>query len=255
MKLFEIIKSRWPEVVVVVVIQACCMFLFKDIGLINTRPEEYSGRTLLLGIGLAAFSIVGQMMLWGFLRTTAVTGMTPIQPGMLLSIGRWYFWKLFLVQVALSFVLILIASVVQMFFSSILYHKPIPENIPVWLEIIPMLIGGIVLIKPIYFIPAAILVGNLGAMEAFRYLRQLDLFRMGRFLPLAIGVTLLTGGLEFLSVWVHRTDALYYPVTILQAIIISAGLLIISLAAVVEVCNLRPKPVEDDSQDEQVSAE
>ncbi len=255
MKLFEIIKFRWPEVVVVIAFQACCAFLLKDIGLGTVRPEEYSMRIFFLGVGLAAFSIVGQMMFWGFLRTTAVTGTAPIQPGMLLSVGRWFFWKLFLVQVVLSFILVTIASLVQVFFSSILYHRLIPENPPAWLEIISILIGGILLLKPFYFIPAIILAGDSGVMEAVRYLRQLDLFRMGRFLLLAIGVIILTGGVEFLAAFIHRSNVFYYPVSALQAISVSTGLLVVSLAAVIEVCKLKPKSTEDKSQDEQTSVE
>lgn len=254
MKFFEIVKFRWPEVMIVVVIQACCAFLIKDVGLINTRPEDYSLRLFLLGAGLAAFSIIGQMMLWGFLRTTAVTGTSAVQPGTLLSVGRVYFWKLFVVQILLTFALILIASFVQVLFSSIVYHKPIPDSVPLWMEIVPMLIGGIVMIKPIYFMPAIILAGDVGIVEAFRYLRQLDLFRMGRFLPMAIGITLLTGAVEFLSAFVHRSNVWYYPISVMQTLIMSGGLVAVFLLAVIEVCKLKPKPAEDESQNKQVEA-
>jgi hypothetical protein len=251
MKFFEIIKSRWPEVMVVVLIQACCAFLVKDIDLVSTRPEEYSMRLFFLGAGLAAFSIISQMMLWGFLRTTSVTGPSAVQPGALLSVGRVYFWKLFVLQIILIFALILIASIIQVVFSSILYHKPIPDKMPLWLEIVPMLIAGIVLIKPIYFMPAVMLVGDVGIVDAFRYLRQLDLFRMGRFLPLAIGVTLLTGGVELLSVFVHRPNVWYYPMTAMQVLVMSGGLVAVFLLAVIEVCKLKPKSPDENSHNEQ----
>lgn len=251
MKFFEIVKARWPEVLVVVCFQASCLFLIKDIGIINTQPEEYSFRVFLLGVGLAAFSIISQMMLWGFLRTTAVSGTSAVQPGTLLVVGREYFWKLFVVQIILWFALAVIASVQQVTVSYILYKKFIPDVIPSWLEIIPVIIGGIILIKPIYFMPAIMLVGDLNMIEAFRYLRQLDLFRMGRFLPLAVGITVLTGAVEFLSASVHRTNIFFYPVSILQAVVIAGGLFVIFLSAVIELCKLKPKSPEKESENEQ----
>jgi hypothetical protein len=62
---------------------------------------------------------------------------------------------------------------------------------------------------------------------------------------------LLTGAVEFLSAFVHRPNVWYYPVTVMQTLIMSGALVAVFLSAVIEVCKLKPKPAEDESQDEQ----
>jgi hypothetical protein len=251
MKFFEIVKFRWPEVAVVVVFQACCVFLFKDVELMTVNSDEYSARAFLLGICLAAFLFFSIMMSCGFFRAVAVNGTLPIQPGMLLSIGRGYCWKILLV---LSIVLSISVVIVGMILGTLCYilgYEPVYGKIPLWLMSASKLPVDILMIKPFYFMPAIMLVGDLNMIEAFRYLRQLDLFRTGQFLPLAIGITLLTGAVEFLSASVHRTNIFFYPVSILQAVVIAGGLFVIFLSAVIELCKLKPKSPEKESENEQ----
>jgi hypothetical protein len=90
MKLFDILKSRWPEAVMVAGLQACCMILVLDFQHMQEQPPSFD-RVFFLGIVMALFGIISQMLFLGFLRTAAVGVMQPVTPMELLRTGRGYF--------------------------------------------------------------------------------------------------------------------------------------------------------------------
>jgi hypothetical protein len=254
MKVIDIIKARWSEVLMLMVFQACCLMVAEDMQLTEYQEsmpsESLSGRFLLLGIGISALGIVSQMLLWGFLRTTAVTGAQAIPPGQLLSVGRWYFWKLFLFQLALFVLLIFLAGSLQAVGSLILFGKVIPERIPVWLQVAGMLAAGLILFKPTYFIPALVMVQDCSVWESLTRLRLIKIIDLKRFLILLICFFAILVGLEYLGGLVHRGTLLYYPFMAAQSLISGGGLVVLFLAAVVEVWNRIPRPKQPEEQAE-----
>lgn len=252
MKIMDIVKFRWPELLVLVMFHACCIFLVGDMQIDHSSAQEqsFSMPQFLMGIGLAAFSIIAQMLLWGFLRTTAVSGTQPIAPGYLLIAGRWYFWKLFVVQLLLFVLFFVLAVVFQLLLTTLFYGKGALENSPVWIQIISLLAAGALLLKPTYFIPAVVLVRDCTPLESLPAIRLLSLWEMKTFLPLVAVVFVLVGAMEYLSTLVLRGHLLYYPFLVVQAVVSSAGLVMVFLSAVLEVLGRIPKPSRQQTEGE-----
>ena len=93
---FEIIKKRWPEVVLIVFLQAGMMMLMEQVyaaaeqGVVGSRAGQPSQAIdFFLGFGTIAITIVAQMLYLGFLKTACTEGTAPREPGAILRIGRY----------------------------------------------------------------------------------------------------------------------------------------------------------------------
>jgi hypothetical protein len=235
MKIFDILKARWPEAVMVAGSQACCVALLKDMQGVP-QPQTPFARLFFLGIGAAIFSIISQMLFWGFLRTAAIGGIQPAEPMTLLRIGRMYFWRLLLFQLLLLPVVLLIILVIQAGAQMLVYGKvELQTHSPLWLEIAGTTVTGLILMKPVYLIPALILLRDCGIRDALRGLRQTRLSEMGYFRTITASILVIVGAAEYVSGLVGRQDILYYPVLASHALISASGMLVVFLAAVVGV--------------------
>jgi len=252
MKIMDIVKSRWPELLMILVFHACALFLFGDIEVPQTPDEQqqFSGAQFLLGMGVAALGIISQMMLWGFLRTIAVSQAQPIPPGQLLVTGRWYFWKLFAFQIILMLLLILVASVLQVVLTLSFYGSAAMNNAPAWVQIVSLLTAWVIFLKPFYFVPAVVLAKDISPLESVRAIRLLNLWEMKAFLSIAVVFFVAVGAVESLSGLVHRGDLLYYPLLAVQSIVMSIGVIAIFLSAMLEVLWRIPKPSRQQTEGE-----
>ncbi|MGH2272205.1 hypothetical protein ACQ9LF_10435 [Anaerohalosphaeraceae bacterium U12dextr] len=252
MNIMDIVKSRWPELLMILGFHACALFLFGDIDLPQTPDEQqqFSGRQFLLGMGIAAMAIISQMMLWGFLRTVAVSQAQPIPPGQLLVAGRWYFWKLFAFQIILMLLLILAASLLQVVLTLSLYGSAAVNHSPVWVQIVSLLTAWVIFLKPFYFVPAVVLAKDISPLESLRAIRLLNLWEMKPFLSMVVIFFGAVGGVESLSGLVNRGDLLYYPLLALQSIVMSVGVIAVFLSAMLEVLGRIPKPSRQQTEGE-----
>ena len=98
---YEIIKKRWPEVVLIVFLQAGLMMLMEQIYAAAEQniAGNGAGQTsqvieFFMGFGTIAIAIVATMLYLGFLKTACTEGTAPREPGVLLRIGRHYFWRI-----------------------------------------------------------------------------------------------------------------------------------------------------------------
>jgi hypothetical protein len=245
MKIIDILKARWPEAVMVAGLQACCVAMLKDLQGVP-QPQMPFARLFFLGVGAAIFSIISQMLFWGFLRSVAVGGVQPAEPMALLRIGRTYFWKLLLFQLLLLPVVLLVISVIQVGAQMLLYGKvELQTHPPLWLEISGTTVTGLILMKPVYLIPALILLRDCGIWDALRNLRQIRMLKMQHFMTIVVSVLVAAGGVEYMSGLVGRKDILYYPVLASQALISASGMLVVFLAAVMGVERQMPREVPD----------
>jgi uncharacterized integral membrane protein len=243
MKIFDILKARWPEAVMVAGLQACCVALLKDLQNVP-QPQTDFARLFFLGVGAAIFSIISQMLFWGFVRSAAVEGIQPAEPMALLRIGRMYFWKLLLFQLMLLPVVLLIILVIQGGAQMLLYGKMESEP-PLWLSVAGAAVVGLVLMKPAYLIPAMILLRDYRIWDALRNLRQLRMLEMRHFMIITVSVLVAAGAAEYISGLVGRQEILYYPALALYALVSAVGMLLVFLAAVMGVEQQMPREVPD----------
>ncbi len=243
MKLFDILKSRWPEAIMVAGLQACCMLLVLDFQYTRRQPLSFE-LSFLLGIIMALFGIISQMLLWGFLRTVAIGGAQPVEPKELLRTGRGYFWKMFIFQLVLLPVFMAIIFAVVTGVQMVLYGQT-KEDIPAWLSIVSGSAAGLILLKPTYLVPAQILTRDCGIWEAVRDLRQTRLFGTKYFPVMAVGLMVFSGVIDYLSEHIEYQSLLHYPVLGTQAAVTASGMLVLFLAAVLEVDRTTPPKADD----------
>ncbi|MBN1818693.1 MAG: hypothetical protein JW828_15130, partial [Sedimentisphaerales bacterium] len=151
-RLFEILRSRWPEVLMIVVLQAGLHVVLPDI-MDRLKATTAPSREILLLAGAVAMFVVLEMVMLGFFATAAREGIQSSDPVRLLSIGRYFFWRLIRFQLLMAIVSF---PVVMLLFSllSVLLGVSDPQKMPVW---IPGLITTMVmaaLAKPMLLIPA-----------------------------------------------------------------------------------------------------
>lgn len=252
MKIFDILKSRWAEAMMVAGLQACCLVMLGDFQHLEEQPPSF-GRFFLVGIGIAVFGIISQMLFWGFLRTAAVGGAQSAQPMELLRTGRNYFWKLLIFQLAWFVVFLFLVLMIQSGVSFFLHLEISPEKTPVWLGILSMLAASVVLVKLTYFVPAVMLVQDCGMWEALRRLREFCVLKMGQFLLLFVVVFGVLFAVEYVSSLVDQKHILYYPALAVQAVLSASGMLALFLAAVLEVGRQTPiakseEPAENEAK-------
>jgi hypothetical protein len=249
MKLFDILKSRWQEAIMVAGLQACCMILLQDLRHIQDDPSAF-GRLFMMGVGMAAFVIISQMLFWGFVRTALVGGVQSVGLMELLKTGKGYFWKMLFFQLMLFPVFVLIILAVTSGVQMVLYGHVKQDDVSEWLNMVGATAASLILIKPVYFVPAQIVRKDCGIMEAVRNLGQTRLLKMRYFLIMAVSLMIISSLIDYQFELIKPQSVYYFPVLGVQAVLSAAGMLVLFLAAALEVDRLMPKKTEDPSENE-----
>ena len=183
-KTIEIIKSRWPEVTLVVVFQAGLTLLMEKImhsigpeaSRLEQLPPEWA--IFALGLGWMLMMIVWQMLYLGFLRTAAVDGPAQQEPMTLLTTGRGFFWRFLWMQILIATVLWAATGVLAVLGAYAMGYRDV-QSIPQWILNAAEIGAVALLVKPFFLIPAFILAMDITAMDAFYRMQQVRLKDMG----------------------------------------------------------------------------
>jgi hypothetical protein len=180
--IIEIIKKRFPEVVLIVVFQAGISFLFNQITRTMAPSQGQTeamhtgslpmGMDVVLGLGLAICVIVWQLLFLGFLRTSFVNGPAQQEPKTLVMVGRAFFWRTFRFQIILGFVYIAIASLIYSLMISVMYKDVPIADLPDWVMLSASFLSIIILIKPLLLCPAIMIVSGCMVKDSFTRLKN-----------------------------------------------------------------------------------
>jgi hypothetical protein len=239
-KAIDILKVRWPEVMLVVVLQAAMMMLAEEVVTISENAETQGAMlpfwaSFLLGFGIMLFAVLWQMLYLGFLKTSAVSGGQPQQPMQLLRSGRPYFWRILFFQIMLGFALMLLNSFLASSLGGLIWEgRPLAE-LPSWFVQLCALVGILVALKPLLLVPAQMIVYDITVFRAIYRMRFCRISGIDNFLRLimvSFGVivlsTLLVGSLT------PKTTA-YYIFSGLHQAVFSFILFTLTLIAVLWV--------------------
>ena len=224
---YEIIKKRWPEVVLIVFLQAGVMMLMEQVS--ATVEQEAAGSRagqppqaieFFLGLGAIAIVIVAQMLYLGFLKTACTEGAAPREPGVILRIGRYYFWRILRFQLIIGVVYLGLSMIIVSILGPLVSDAAKPEDFPKWLFAVSSLLALIVLIKPLTLSPALMVGCDMMAVQSIVSIRRhrifgerkvLALYVLGLIIISAISVVLAvfeTGGaLRYFEVGCHGVVA------------------------------------------------
>lgn len=175
-KAIDILKVRWPEVMLVVVLHVAMVLLVEDVVAASENmdaqgPMPPFWASFLLGMGMVLCGILWQMIYLGFLKTAAVSEGEPKQPMQLLRTGRPYFWRIVLFQIMLGFIVMLLNGVFLKVLGGLIWRERSVEDFPVWFSQLCALAGTLIVLKPMLLIPARIIVYDVTAIEAFFQIR------------------------------------------------------------------------------------
>lgn len=190
-KAIDILKERWPEVALVVILQAAMMLLVEEVALLTEEESQSVAMPLwagfLLGMGMMLCAIIWQMLYLGFLKTAAVSGTHPQQPMELLRTGRPYFWRILFFQILLGLVLFFLNSVLVSLLAAFVWSGQGLEQVPTWAVQLCGLAGLFILLKPLLLVPAVVLVYDVTVIEALFRIRQFRFFRIDSLLKVTMG--------------------------------------------------------------------
>lgn len=182
-RLKDVLKSRRPEIVLIVVFQTALILLLQRMTLLGgpdqPQPPAVPGWALfVLGVGSMMMAIVWQMLYLGFLRTTALSGAEPQDPAVLVRTGRPFFWRILGVQIVVGLVLWVIAVFLLSLMGGLLGYQR-PEMLPPWLVELTLVASIALMVKPIFGVPSFMLALDIKAIEAAKLIWQIRLSDMG----------------------------------------------------------------------------
>ncbi len=190
---YEIIKKRWPEVVLIVFLQAGVMMLMEQVS--ATVEQEAAGSRagqplqaidFFLGFGTIAITIIEQMLYLGFLKTACTEGTAPREPGVILRIGRRYFWRILRFQLLIAVVYIGLVGLILSLLAPFVPDAAKPEDFPEWLLGVSFLLALIVLIKPLTLSPALMVGCDMMAVKSIVSIRRHRIFGERKVLALYV---------------------------------------------------------------------
>lgn len=217
----------------IVTFYAITMVLMEEVSLILQQAES-GGQVrdwplFMMVTGMTTFGILWQMLSLGFTSTAFTNGIEPHSPGWLLSVGRYYFWRIFwfglLLVIGWNFIgwgLVVLVSVGM---------KINPTDVPAWLAHICGAAGAILLIKPMVLVPADVIVNNSGIWEAVKSLRMFRMSKSAKLLT-AIGAWLITTVLMAVLVDMLGKGFLRWVMLALYASITGIMTMVVSLESV-----------------------
>lgn len=196
-EVWDILKIRWPEVVMLVGLQAGAAILYRQL-MVKFETMAANGSQMpwlpsfLLGLGSMTLLIVLQMQIWGFLRTAALRPAEPCRPVELLRTGSPFFWRLLGFQILFSFALAFVYLVVATLLGILIFRRHAVGELPVWLHSLSVFLGFLLLLKPFVLMPALVLTYDYRLVESFFTLQDVSFLRMRGPLFWAVGFAAFT---------------------------------------------------------------
>lgn len=241
-KVIQVIRARWPEVLMIVVLQTGLYVLVQRIGP-RLGATVTPGREMVLFIATVAMLVIVQMVSVGFMATAPRYSQTRCEPVLLLRIGRYFFWRLIRFELLMLIFLLAVLSLMLHLFGALLGVSD-PNKFPIWAVSLSNVLALTALSKPLVLIPAVMIVCDRMVLEALSYLRRYPIGRLKPVLLLFVGLLLLLFGLTLL---VDRapSEGLVYQATLLAyAAVASVGAFLVGLRAVIFVAEreIPPRP-------------
>ena len=250
---FEIIKKRWPEVLLIVMFQAGLLMLGEQISSLAEATESAgsevgeipSGLAFLLGVGTMTIAIVWQMLYLGFLRTAYTDGCAIRQPGQLIAEGKPFFWRMFRFQIFIGVFYFAIAMVLVSFFGAAFLKAEKPEDIPQWLVTVSFSLSSFMLIKYMALTPAVLVGRDMMVRQSIRAVREYRLAEAGQVVVLYVGLLIVSMATSIAVELIAAEGMTHYFLVGCHGVVIGMGLLLVSLEALRFVAERVEFVVED----------
>ena len=245
----ELLKSRWPEAVLVIAFQACLFMLgshmFGMSASFDSTKEDApfallpDGWAFMIGFGVIIFLIISEMLRLGFIRTALTGGCKQREPIELLKTGRYFFWRMIRFRLIYELVVFAVWFVLLTVLASFLAGSSEPDNLPAWMARSGLFLACMILMKPWLLMPAIIVAVNCNVIESFRSLKRYRLMANRSIIALFMVWILIQ---VFFVIGLEPADSegsagVQYFTMGIWAIVLSTLNLAVTLAAVLFVAN------------------
>ena len=255
-EIIEIIKRRWPEVTLVIVFHAGLIAIADRILTFTASVENSAGAAdpgylpggldFVLGMGTMAFWMVWQLLYIGFLGTSFIKPVEPREPMELLKIGKRFFWRMLRFQLVFGCAYMVIVLFISGFLMKIAPADGTIDDIPLWIPPVSSFAALAVMVKPLVFIPAVMIVRDRMVTETFMSLGQFPLARATELMKLFFSCFAVIFLLSFVHSLTAPKTLIHYAVTCVYGLSASFLLLLTAMAAVRFVAQRTDLALEED---------
>lgn len=181
--LFSLVSGRWQEIVLLSGLYGGLVFVMLEIGrMMEPGGGMNDGSAFFVTAGVVAFAVVLNMLVYGFLRSVVVVGCEPLDPVVLLKIGRQFFWRMFRVEILLTLFTMLFFVLFSLFIGSVLQIEKEDTLGQLRVGGISMFLSLMSLMKFRLVVGGVVFVRGSSVREAFGCLRQCRLGDGGKVL-------------------------------------------------------------------------
>jgi len=223
--LANVIKTRWPEMLLVIGFMAIGMFLADqltaaDPTAITKAPITMSQTTTLLYTMTATVFFVFFLILYlGFLATLSVNHDTPHDPTTLVRIGRLFFWRFIRFELFIVLYYFAVAMLIYSPMKFLFFRTTNVEDMPQWTFHLCRLATAAILAKPILLIPPIMICKNIMLLPAVKNLSDYRISDIKALPIIFITGILITGTITSIQAEIEPKSMIFNILTIAKVII------------------------------------
>ena len=140
-ELVDIIKSRYPEILLVVILHACLFMLGTEMASMIPVVDESGevtnvtitdGWAVVIAAGIVTFYAISTILQLGLLRSIFTGGTQQCEPIELLRTGKRFFWRMVRFELIYAAVLAMLMVMLIMLLSYVFLSKAQISNPPGW---------------------------------------------------------------------------------------------------------------------------
>lgn len=232
----EILKKRFPEALLIVVLQASMIFLGGQMrAMINEKLEVVTSVSNLavfsMTLCMGFLMVIWIMMELGFLSTMYKEGATQQPPARLIIEGKYFFWRNLRFQLIVSIAVIMVAQLVLVIGNVFYFRSEDAANIPELFEHFCMMAANFILVRQLLLTQAIMVIEDCNVIPAVMISLR---FRLSRIKVLAIALILTSAFATIAPMAFMKEGTLGFEVnaiSIIYSFTVSAFMFIITVAA------------------------
>jgi hypothetical protein len=205
--LWPIVRDRWAEVTMIVVLNAGMMVWLQYLAWEMGRQERSALEKLsnasgfFLGMGTMALGIVTQMLMLGFLASVVHEGMRRQEPTTLLLAGRYFFWRWIRFLFLEAALLVGGVEICFQILNATVLHVQSLKDVPEWANIVIGVVPVVLVTKLALVVPAEMIVRNRMVFASVQSMREISLFWMKALVAVYL---LLQGAMVWMGGWMPQ---------------------------------------------------
>ncbi len=183
-------------------------------------------------LGGMFFQVLWALFLLGFLVSVIVSYQTALEPGMLLKIGRKFFWRTFRFSIVYGAFCMALNMVICTVVKSLFFPSTAFELLPTWVIELCSIPAYIILAKPLILVPCIMIIGNKMLLEATALISQFAILKAKALLAIFIATASLEGLISALQLFMDHEKIAFNVVIAVKGCLMGSLILLAGLYGV-----------------------